>query len=230
MTRHDSQAEGPEGAMRAISKDNLAIDVDATYSWILNPDYAPIVCRKIGGDEVYERNLVYPTSAEAVRNATIEFTGEEAYASRRTEYERRITEEFQIAIVRQLREIPEFSGMSEESLQTVIKVMPTSLRRVMPPEQVLAAIERKVTAGQELLRQETLVDVAKMRARAQGNDGDSVNQFFTSLPSGTTPSEGIDYYNAFSQRIQVDALRDALEKGNIQVVYLGTGNNSVAVK
>lgn len=231
MTRHVSQAEGEEGSLAALSKDNLALDIDVTFAWVLSDTYLPQFLRKIGGDERYEVSLIYPTSGDALRKAASEFsfTGEGSHEAL-VQLAERTTLEFQTAVNNQLRGVKEFEEFTDEQLEDVIKVLPTSVRRIMPPKDVLAAISQKVAAKQELERQDTLVEIALKRKEVQENDGASISGFFAALPPELAPADKLQAYTQFTNRRQMEAVADALDKGTITTMYIGAPGMNVSAK
>jgi len=72
-----------ENNVIALSSNNVPIDIDVTYPFRLNPQYAWWVYKNIGDENVYIDQLIKTAARNATRDATSDYTDVEATTSRR---------------------------------------------------------------------------------------------------------------------------------------------------
>lgn len=227
--RRTSAAEeaGQGNEIVAIAKNDVRLTMDAEFPYVLNPEYAPLILRHIGNDKRYENELIFKAAAKAVRDGISEFEDKEAYQSKRAELNDRVTELFGQAIVEQLRKIVGFRDLDEEELSSVIQILPVQITRIEPPAKILNAIEEKVAAEQDLLRQVTLTAIAQEIAQRRTNEGTGMSNFLSQLPPNVSVSDAIALLHASADMQRAQALTKAVEDGQVEVIYL-SGDTSVA--
>jgi regulator of protease activity HflC (stomatin/prohibitin superfamily) len=155
-------------AIDALTKDGARISVDVTVRYEIRRD--PEVIRflvtkyAIAPRDEIERNVITPIVRQVVRDVIARYTLTEVIERR---------EELSYIIVEALRQ----RLQEDETIRLAVDIIDIAVRRIMPPQSVLDAIEAKLRAQQEALaaqyqlqKQITLANATRMRMiiEAQG--------------------------------------------------------------
>ncbi len=214
-----------ESDVTAVSSNNLPMTIDVTYLYTLNQKYAWWVYRNIGDDTSYYQNLIVRAAKTATRNATAEFTDEQAMTSKRVELSDKMAKDFESALVQNMEQ----RGLSKADAEQVFTVLPVMLSKVLPPEAVITAISNKAAALQDLERQKTLTSIAQEVANRRAQEGSGVNKLFAELPKDVKPEQIAIVLRALAEKTRSDAELKAVESGKVTSMIISGGNNPVAV-
>lgn len=137
-----AQGEGNrvgDDAIRALTSEGLAVDLDITVLYRLNQDQAAEVYRNVG--LTYDETIIRPQIRSTIREVIALYTAKDIYSAKRAEAATQI--QTQLA----------------DSLQTRgITVEQVLLRNVILPNQLANSIEQKLTAEQESERMEFILE------------------------------------------------------------------------
>lgn len=211
-----------DNEVTAVSKNNLPLTVDVTYMFHLNSKWAWWVYKTYGGDETYFNNLIRIAAQTATKNATSEFTDEEAMTSKRAGLEQKMEAEFKKVLTSNI--ISQGKGVDIKLAEEVFTILPVQLSKVLPPEQVIAAISNKAAALQDLERQHTLTEIATEIANRREKEGLGINKLFSQLPSGFTPEQIATVLQALATKNNSDAIMKAVETNQVKDLLLNAGN------
>jgi regulator of protease activity HflC (stomatin/prohibitin superfamily) len=202
----------------ALSADQLPMTIDIGFPYALNPDSAARVYQRIGDDAAID-GLIRPAARSAVRDAVARFTWEDAATHRREDLAAQIGERFRYLIEADLRGL----GFTELEAENAFSLPPVQLRRMLPPQGVQDAITQKLQAQQELQRQETLSQIARMEAERRGTEGLGLAKLFEELPKGYQPEQIAVVLNAMANKTRADAMLQAAQRQNVQTIIMESG-------
>jgi regulator of protease activity HflC (stomatin/prohibitin superfamily) len=214
-----------ESDVTAVSSNNLPMTIDVTYLFTLNQKYAWWVYKNIGDDTVYYQNLIVRAAKTATRNATAEFTDEQAMTSKRVQLSDKMAKDFKETLVQNMTE----RGLPPADAEQVFTVLPVMLSKILPPEAVITAISNKAAALQDLERQKTLTFIAQEVALRRAQEGSGVNKLFAELPKDVKPEQIAIVLRALAEKTRADAELKAVETGKVSSMIISGGNNPVAV-
>ena len=140
----------------ALSEEGLAIGVDATIRYQIQPGKAPIIYQTLGNDGEYQPVLIRPQVRSTIRDAIASFKAVEIISTKRTALESVITKELETSL--------------DKGNILLIEVL---LRDIRIPRSVSDAIEQKQTAEQQVAIEKNLklqAEIAAERAvtKAEG--------------------------------------------------------------
>jgi len=184
-----------------IGSDQIRIDADLTFHWILNPEYARLIYLKFG--KSYESKIILPPAASAIREGASGFNWVEIVAEKRKEVQEAMTRELKNSVIEKLVA----NGIEADIAEQMFTFPVVDLRRAVPiAESLLKAVELKKAALQEQERQVTLTAIEDEKAKRRAKEGKGLNNLFRALPRGFNP-------NNLPQLLQAQALKDIVEKG-----------------
>jgi regulator of protease activity HflC (stomatin/prohibitin superfamily) len=210
-----AEATGGQEIM-ALSREQLPLAIDIGFPFAMLPAAAPEVYRRIGPGDSFLDQLIRPAARSAVRDAVARFGWQEAAVTRREELGEAIGARFAAVIARDLREL----GFGEEEAGRVLALPPVQLRRVAPPQALQDAISEKLRATQDLERQTTLSQIARIEAERRENEGLGIARLFAQLPSQFTPEQIAVLLNAIADKTRADAVMRAVESQRVTTLVL----------
>lgn len=155
LIRYDVRVQEKLEQLEALSNNGLSIAMDVSIRWRPAVESLPRLHTTYGID--YYRKLVQPELRSAVREIVGKFTPEELYSSKRTELQTQIFDQVLAAVA--------------DQYVTIDAVL---IRDVRLPDQIKAAIERKLQEEQEAERYE--FTIAKERLEAERKEIEAVGQ------------------------------------------------------
>jgi regulator of protease activity HflC (stomatin/prohibitin superfamily) len=150
-----SQREAVE-TMSALSNEQMSMKVDAAVRWQIDPTQAPKIFTEIGTEEQI-KNVVVNAIRKGVRDGMVQFSINDI--SKRNEIANAM--EFQVDSALLTR--PRVGG---EPFR-IAKITAFYLRNLEPPEQVVAAINNKIAADQQIETEKHKVEVARLQSDQQ---------------------------------------------------------------
>ena len=150
-----AQREAVE-TMSALSNEQMSMKVDAAIRWQIDPAQAPKIFTEIGTEEQIQ-NVVVNAIRKGVRDGMVQFSINDI--SKRNEIANAM--EFQVDSALLTR--PRVGG---EPFR-IAKITAFYLRNLEPPEQVVAAINNKIAADQQIETEKHKVEVARLQSDQQ---------------------------------------------------------------
>ncbi|HTL04650.1 MAG TPA: SPFH domain-containing protein [Gemmatimonadales bacterium] len=157
-TREEQWPSGREAVetMDALSNEQMSMKVDAAVRWQIDPMQAPKIFTEIGTEEQI-KNVVVNAIRKGVRDGMVQFSINEI--SKRNAIANAM--EFQVDSALLTR--PRAGG---EPFR-IAKITAFYLRNLEPPAQVVAAINNKIAADQQIETEKHKVEVARLQSDQQ---------------------------------------------------------------
>lgn len=157
-TREEQWPSGREAAetMDALSNEQMSMKVDAAVRWQIDPSQAPMIFTELGTEEQI-KNVVVNAIRKGVRDGMVQFSINDI--SKRNAIASAM--EFQVDSALLTR--PRVGG---EPFR-IAKITAFYLRNLEPPAQVVAAINNKIAADQQIETEKHKVEVARLQSDQQ---------------------------------------------------------------
>lgn len=192
------------GAVEALTADGLMVNLDITVSHKLQDAMAPWVFRNLGTD--YVNSIIVPAARLGVREATAHFKSEDAYATKRAEFQLQL----QSSIAKALSQM--LSGYKE--LKGTPFVVQLLLRNIEPPKRLKEAIEMKLQAQQEAQKMQFILDRERQEMERKKIEAQGIAEYQKIVSQNLTESllrlRGIEA----SEKIAADAKTKVLFIGD----------------
>lgn len=215
MTRTSGEgAVSGDDAIAALSKDGLPLPIDVTVNYRPNSSLVPWLYRTIGNSEDYITKIIRPASRAAVRDAVSMYTAQEAYTTKR--------EQLVVSITKSLEKyVTDILSKTEDFKPDAFIIQQVLVRNIELPQKLKDSIEAKLTAEQEALRMEYVLqkerqEAARMRIEAQG-----ISDYQKVVNQGLT-----DKLLAFKG---IEATLKLAESPNSKVIVVGGGKNGLPI-
>jgi regulator of protease activity HflC (stomatin/prohibitin superfamily) len=202
----------------ALSADQLPMLVDIGFPYALNAEGAARVFQRLG-DDASIQNLILPAARTAVRDAIARFGWEDAATHKREELAALIGDRFRHLIEADLRGL----GLTAAEAGRAFLLPPAQLRRIVPPQSVQDAIAEKLRAQQDLQKQETLTQIARMEAERRASEGVGLSRLFGALPEGFSADQIATILNAMASKTRADAMLQAAQTHGVQTIIMDAG-------
>ena len=150
-----AQREAVE-TMNALSNEQMSMKVDAAVRWQIDPMQAPKIFTEIGTEEQIQ-NVVVNAIRKGVRDGMVQFSINDI-AKRNA-----IANAMEFQVDSALLTRPRAGG---EPFR-IAKITAFYLRNLEPPEQVVAAINNKIAADQQIETEKHKVEVARLQSDQQ---------------------------------------------------------------
>lgn len=224
--RGSGQSHGRAGQeIVAVSSDSTPLTIDVGFPLSLNVPSSWRIYQRFGGQFVVASQLIIPAARASVRDAVATFTWRDATTVSRDRLAQKIEERFRHLVVQDLAA----AGFSGEEAEATFTIQPVQLRKILPPAKVLNAVAEKIAAEEDLERQKTLTRIAEEEARRRQNEGRGVNNLFTELPEGFSPSQIRQVLSAIADKTRAEAMMKAVESGQVKVIVMNGNQAAVSV-
>lgn len=209
----DSTAEG-------LTKNKVALLVDVSVPWILNPPAAPLLYERYGES----LNFIDTASRKAIRDCTATLDWEDAVGeSGRASMATCIPERMQQAVVADLMD----AGLSDSVANGAFTFPDALVRKMIPKEQrILSAISEEQAAIVDLRRQQTLTAIAEEEANRRANEGSGIRLMMAELPKDFTVAEMVSMIEANAMKTNAEAFIKAVEGGNPNITVITSSGGS----
>jgi regulator of protease activity HflC (stomatin/prohibitin superfamily) len=206
---------GPGGSQNtsesvdAISSDGMRMPLDVTVYYRLVEADAPWVYQHLGED--YANKIVVPATRTAVREALASFSAQEAYSTKRTQ----LTTAMETILRQHLRRLLDdykFAGRAV-ILQQVL------LRNIGIPDQVRDAIEKKLSAEQQALAMQFVLQKETQEAERKRIEARGIADFQKIVTEGIS-----DKLLAWKG---IEATLEVSKSQNAKVIVIGNGKNGL---
>ena len=184
------------------TREGLTVELDTAILYRLEPSEIGRIYTTVG--EEFERVLVEPELASAVRALTSEAEASALYTSGRNLIQMRLQDELQAAL--QVRGI---------QIEQVL------LKAVKLPEQVTASIELKAKAEQEAARMQFVLDKERQEAERKAIEARGIAEFQKIVSDGISPR--------LLRWKGIEATEKLAESSNTKIIIIGSSKDGLPV-
>jgi prohibitin 1 len=196
------QTQEIKETMDVPSQEGLAVQIEVSVLFHLNPDKAQEVYRSVGED--YVPILLEPQFRSVTRGVTAGFEAKALYTSQR--------EHLAEVIATDLRKFVEGRGVTIEA---------TPMRRLQLPARLASAIEEKLSADQESQRMQFVLLKEKQEAERKRIEAEGVSDFQKIVSQGI--SDNLLRWKGIEATLKIS------ESPNTKVVIIGAGKDGMPV-
>lgn len=212
-SEHNEGTVKGDDAIKALSKDGLALPLDITAAFRLVAKDAPWIYRNLGQD--YVNSILRPASRTAIRDATSRYTFQECYSTKREE----LSQTMEDLLIKRVKDLIakriETEGIIGFAIDQVM------LRNVAPPPKVKTAIEMKLAAEQDAQRMEFVLLKERKEAERKEIEAGGIRNFQLIVTQGLTPS-----YLTWKG---IETTRLLSESPNAKIVVIGAGDKGLPI-
>jgi len=200
LYKYDVKEQKSEETMDVLDKNGLSIKVDITVRF--NPKYDRIGdLHEIFGT-TYVQRLVVPEVRSTVRQVTGRYTAEEIYSTKRSEVESAIIEE---------------TGIILDKNNIVMQAL--LIRSIVLPNDIITAIESKLTREQEALAMKFINERERLEADRKQIEANGIANYNRTLSASLT--------DKILTMKGIDATLKLAESPNTKVVVVGAGKDGL---
>ncbi len=182
------------------SKEGLAMKLEASLLFHLDPEQAPTVYRTIGPN--YVEVVLVPQFRSVARGVTAGYEAKALYTSER--------EQLAGSLATELRKLVEPRGINVES---------TPLRKLVLPERLARAIEEKLSSEQESQRMQFVLEKEKQEADRKRIEAEGIADFQKIVSTGIS--------DQLLRWKGIEATLKIAESPNTKVVVVGSGKDGL---
>ena len=166
------------------AKDTVSVHDNVTFHYILNLKQIPFILENYGKN--YAQKLIYPSAAEAMKEAAMDFESWDDLLKNRTTFSKKITKYLREKVVSKLKK----KGLEDKKAENAFSFPLVDIKELTPPKQLQTNINLKKAAEQELERKQTQIEIAKKEAVVRSYDGIAVRQAILKLLYGIDEKTG----------------------------------------
>jgi len=200
-----------DDSIQALSSDGLLMPLDITVAYRLVGGDGPQIFRNIGPDFVDK--IVRPAARTAVREAIAGFTAQESYSTQREQLARKMGEMLTQRLKDLLSQHSEFQGRSGFVIEQVM------IRNVQLPPKVKDAIEEKLSAEQQALRMQFVLQKERQEAERKRIEAQGIADFQKIVAQGI--SEPLLEWKG------IEATQQLAHSQNTKIVIIGNPKNGM---
>lgn len=209
----EGQIQGDD-SIRTLSKDGLPLPVDVTITYRPVPSMVPWLYRNIGTSEDYVAKIVRPAARAAVRDGVSMFSAQEAYSTKREQLATAISDTLEKYIKGTLAKSEGYQGEAFIIQQVLV-------RNIELPERLKASIEAKLTAEQEALRMQYVLEKERQEAERKRIEAKGISDFQAIVSQGLT--------DKLLQWKGIEATQELASSSNSKVVIVGSGKGGLPI-
>ena len=199
---YDLRSQSQDEMLDVIAVNGLAIKLDASVRYHLNPNEVVQLQREIGPN--YYRTIVEPVLRSEARRVFGRYTPEEIYSTKRDLIEREIRQ-----------------GLRAKIEGKHIDLEAVLIRNVELPEAIRRAIDQKLAAEQDVLKMKYVIEVAKAAAEQRRIEGQGIADYNQIVSASlTTPVLEFD---------RIQELNRLAASNNAKTVVIGPGAGGTPV-
>jgi regulator of protease activity HflC (stomatin/prohibitin superfamily) len=185
--------------------------LDITVAYRLVASDAPWLYRNIGPD--YVDKVIRPAARTAVREAVAGFTAQESYSTRREPLAQRMHELLTLRLKSLLSQHEDFNDRSAFLVEQVM------IRNVQLPPKVKDAIEEKLSAEQQALRMQFVLQKERQEAERKRIEAQGIADFQKIVTQGI--SEPLLAWKG------IEATEQLAHSTNAKIVIIGNPKNGM---
>jgi len=207
---NEGQVKGDD-SIQALSADGLMMPLDITVAYRLVPADGPWLYRNIGPD--YVDKVIRPAARTAVREAVAGFTAQESYSTRREPLAQRMHELLTGRLKGLLSQHEDFGDRVGFIVEQVM------IRNVQLPPKVKDAIEEKLSAEQQALRMQFVLQKERQEAERKRIEAQGIADFQKTVTQGI--SEPLLAWKG------IEATEQLAHSTNAKIVIIGNPKNGM---
>lgn len=169
MSIYDLRTTSHDEALAVIASNGLGIKLDASILYHADPKEVVQLQKEIGPD--YYTRVLEPVLRSEARRVIGQYTPEEIYSTKRDQIERQI-----------------FDGLNKKIAGRHIVLEAVLIRDVVLPDAIERAIDQKLQAEQDVLKQKYVLEVAKAKADEQRVEAQGIADYNHTVSSSLTPA------------------------------------------
>ncbi len=202
-----------DDAIKALSKDGLALPLDITAAFRLVPKDAPWVYRNFG--KGYVETILRPAARTAIRDATSRYTFQECYSTKREE----LSMTMETLLVKRVKDL--ISKRLEKDDIIGFAIDQVMLRNVAPPPKVKSAIEMKLAAEQDAQRMEFVLMKEQKEAERKEIEAGGIRNFQKIVTEGLT--------QPYLTWKGIETTKQLAASPNSKIVVIGAGDKGLPI-
>ncbi|PCI89759.1 hypothetical protein COB18_03085 [Candidatus Kaiserbacteria bacterium] len=201
-----------------LTKNRVALAVDITVPWILNPSAASVIYERYGS----KWNLIAPSGRKAIRDCISLLDWEESVSETgRAAMTTCVPTRMKSAVMADLIS----AGLTSKQAEGAFTFPDALVRKMIPKDQrILSAIAEEQAAVVDLRRQTTLTSIASEEANRRANEGLGIRMMMEKLPSNYTVLEMVAMIEANAHKTSAEAFLKAVEGGNPNITVITGGS------
>src|SRR5437867_559382 len=207
---NEGQVKGDD-SIQALSSDGLMMPLDITVAYRLVSADGPWLYRNIGPD--YVDKVIRPAARTAAREAVAGFTAQESYSTRREPLAQRMHELLTLRLKSLLSQHEDFNSRSGFIVEQVM------IRNVQLPPKVKDAIEEKLSAEQQALRMQFVLQKERQEAERKRIEAQGIADFQKIVTQGI--SEPLLAWKG------IEATEQLAHSTNAKIVIIGNPKNGM---
>lgn len=200
-----------DDSIQALSADGLLMPLDITVAYRLVSSDAPWIYRNIGPD--YMDKVIRPAARTAVREAIAGFTAQESYSTKREELAQRMDQLLTERLKALLSQHEDFGSRTAFLIEQVM------IRNVQLPAKVKDAIEEKLSAEQQALRMQFVLQKERQEAERKRIEAQGIADFQKIVAEGI--SERLLAWKG------IEATQQLAHSTNSKIVIIGNPKNGM---
>jgi regulator of protease activity HflC (stomatin/prohibitin superfamily) len=200
---NEGKKSGDDG-LDVISADALTLTVEVSVLYQLTPSAA---------SWVYKKSIMRPSIRSALRNGFAPYTAQEAYSTKRQQVQAFCEKEL-IASIQELVRSKGYAG-------TPIDVQQVLIRDIQLPTSVKQSIEAKISAEQEAMKMDFVIQKEKKEAERKAVEAEGIKNFQIIVSQGINES--------LLKWKGIEATEKLANSQNAKVVVIGSGKDGLPI-
>lgn len=201
----DFNKENPQyGVLDVIDKNGLKIFVEVTVRYSPQYDKIGYIYEKFGGAEEYKTKLIIPEVRSTVRQIMGQYDAEEIYSTKRLEIEQKIIDETKSILSK-----------------NYIDMKALLIRSITIPDNLIKAIEEKLTKQQEAIAYDYIIDKKKKIKLGKIIDAQGIAEYNRIVNESMT--EKVLTYEG------IQATLELAKSENAKIVVIGNNKNGLPI-
>lgn len=209
----EGQISGDD-SITSLSKDGLPLPIDVTVTYRPNPGRVPWLYRNLGTEEDYISKIMRPAARASVRDAVAEFTAQEAYSSKRDQVALSINHKLE-------KYVQDILSKNEGYQGDAFIIQQVLVRNIELPQRLKDSIEAKLTAEQDALRMQYVLQKEKQEAERKRVEGQGIADYQALINQGLTAN--VLKYKGIEATLKLS------ESNNAKVVVVGGSGNGLPI-
>lgn len=196
---HDEGKQTGDDAIRVLSSDGLEVIIDLTVLYRVQPEQAPTILKKIGGE--YEDVIVRPIARTRIRDIAAYYEAVALYSTKRDEFQGRI-----------------FKTIDADFKARGLVLEQLLVRNINLPESVKKTIESKINAEQDAQKMQFVLQKEKQEAERKRVEAQGISDYQRIITTTLTDKQ--------LQYEMIKAQKEIATSPNTKVIIMGGKGNT----
>ncbi len=196
---HDEGKQAGDDAIRVLSSDGLEVVIDLTVLYRVQPDQAPTILKKIGGN--YEDVIVRPITRTRIRDIAAYYEAVALYSTKRDEFQGKI-----------------FKSIETDFKSRGLVLEQLLVRNINLPESVKKTIESKINAEQEAQKMQFVLQKEKQEAERKRVEAQGISDYQRIITTTLTDKQ--------LQYEMIKAQKEIATSANTKIIIMGGKGNT----